>query len=94
MHTDAENAAGKERRTVTEDFGYEYESIDDIARGEGFLIDDDGHWVPIEDAEEYGLEPEDDYDDDYDNDDYDGDDDDYDNDIDGGDWDGGFGDDD
>ena len=29
----------------------EYESIDDIARGEGFYIDDDGHWVPLE--EEY-----------------------------------------
>ena len=41
---------------MTEDFGYEYESIDDIARGEGFFIDDDGNWVPLEYAEEYGIE--------------------------------------
>ena len=31
----------------------DYESIDDIARGEGFFIDDDGHWIPLEDADEY-----------------------------------------
>ncbi len=35
------------------------ESIDDIARGEGFFIDDDGNWVPLEDAYEYGYEAED-----------------------------------
>ena len=35
---------------------YDYESIDDIARGEGFFIDDDGHWIPLEDAEDYDFE--------------------------------------
>lgn len=25
-----------------------FEDINDIARGEGFSIDDDGHWVPLE----------------------------------------------
>ena len=35
---------------------YEYESIDDIARGEGFFIDDDGHWIPLEDAEDNDFE--------------------------------------
>ena len=34
----------------------EYESIDEIARGEGFFIDDDGHWIPLEDADEYDLD--------------------------------------
>ena len=34
----------------------DYESIDDIARGEGFFIDDDGHWVPLEDADGYDFE--------------------------------------
>lgn len=34
-----------------EDFN-DYESIDDIARSEGFYIDDDGHWIPIEDEDE------------------------------------------
>ena len=29
----------------------EYVSIDDIARSEGFYIDDDNHWVPLK--EEY-----------------------------------------
>ena len=37
----------------------DYESIDEIARGEGFVIDDDGHWIPIEEALDYGYEPED-----------------------------------
>ena len=36
-----------------------YESIDDIARGEGFIIDDDGHWIPLEEALDFGYEPED-----------------------------------
>ena len=31
------------------DDDFDYEDINDIARGEGFNIDDDGHWVPIED---------------------------------------------
>ena len=31
----------------------DYESIEDIARSEGFNIDDDGHWVPMEDTMEY-----------------------------------------
>lgn len=56
------------------------ESIDDIARGEGFFIDDDGHWVPAEEALDYGLEPEEL------ETDYDVDDEDYDADLD--DWDG------
>lgn len=47
-----------------EDYEEEYESIDDIARGEGFFIDDDGHWIPLEDADEfdcdyYDIDPED-----------------------------------
>ncbi len=37
----------------------DYELIDEIARGEGFVIDDDGHWIPIEEALDYGYEPED-----------------------------------
>ena len=53
----------------------DYESIDDIAKGEGFFIDDDGNWVPLEDALDFGYEPEDlefdyDYDFDIDEDDY------------------------
>ena len=36
----------------------EYESIDDIARGEGFFIDDDGNWIPSEYAEDFGFEIE------------------------------------
>ena len=32
----------------------DYESIDDIARGEGFWIDDDGNWIPIEDDDDCG----------------------------------------
>ena len=32
----------------------DYESIDDIAMGEGFFIDDDGHWIPLE--EELGYD--------------------------------------
>ncbi len=40
-----------------EDYGLvpddmDYESIDDIARSEGFYIDDDGHWVPLEDEDD------------------------------------------
>ena len=35
---------------------FDYESIDDIARGEGFFIDDDGHWIPLEDADEYDID--------------------------------------
>ena len=34
----------------------DFESIDDIARGEGFFIDDDGHRIPLEDAEDYDYE--------------------------------------
>lgn len=52
----------------------DYENINDIARGEGFVIDDDGHWVPIEAMEEYGVL---DYCEDFSQDDLD-DDDDYD----------------
>ena len=37
---------------------YEYESIDDIARGEGFYIDDDGHWIPLEEDLDDDYEPE------------------------------------
>ena len=49
----------------------DHESIDDIARGEGFFIDDDGHWVPLEDALDYGYEPEElDLDYDYEDEDY------------------------
>ena len=41
------------------DFVYEdWESIDKIAQDEGFFIDDDGNWVPFEEALDYGLEPE------------------------------------
>ena len=57
------------------------ESIDDIARGEGFFIDDDGHWIPLEEALDYGYELEDD-----DLDLFDEDDDDYNEETD--DWDG------
>jgi len=31
------------------DYEEEYVSIDDIARGEGFWIDDDGHWQELPD---------------------------------------------
>ena len=42
----------------------DYESIDDIARGEGFFIDDDRNWIPLEDAsdddfEYYGIDRDD-----------------------------------
>lgn len=69
---------------MPEDFNYEYESIDEIARGEGFFIDDDENWLPLEYAEEYGVElgdidedaldlnDDDDDDDDYDDDGEDG----------------------
>ena len=33
-----------------------FESIDDIARGEGFFIDEDGHWLPLEDMDDCGYE--------------------------------------
>ena len=36
----------------------DYESIDEIALGEGFVIDDDGHWVPLDEAIGYGYIPE------------------------------------
>lgn len=38
----------------------EYESIDEIAGGEGFFIDDDGNWVLLERAADYGIEIDDD----------------------------------
>ena len=28
---------------------YEYESEEDLARGEGFYLDDDGNWIPMDD---------------------------------------------
>lgn len=31
------------------DYKEEYEPIDDFARGEGFWIDDDGNWIPLDD---------------------------------------------
>ncbi len=42
----------------------DYESIDDIARREGFFIDADGNWIPLEDAnyddlEYYGIDRDD-----------------------------------
>ncbi len=42
-----------------------YEDINEIARGEGFRIDDDGHWVPLErdeDSEFYCYEDDGDVD--------------------------------
>ena len=36
-------------RAEEDDYMEEYESIDDIARGEGFWIDDDGHWQELPD---------------------------------------------
>jgi len=39
----------------------DFESIDDIARDEGFIIDDDGHWIPIESMmEELDFDEDDD----------------------------------
>ena len=32
----------------------DYESIVDIARGDGFRIDDDGHWIPLDAEDGYG----------------------------------------
>ena len=32
-----------------EDWEDYYESEDDLARGEGFWVDDDGNWIPMED---------------------------------------------
>ncbi len=44
-----------------------YEDINDIARSEGFSIDDDGHWVPLErDEDFYDYDSDDDDYDDYD----------------------------
>ena len=53
--------ADKEVRSMFDADGYE--SIDDIARGEGFFIDDDGHWIPMDDADDfdceyYGIDPD------------------------------------
>ena len=31
----------------------DYESEEELAWGEGFFIDDDGHWVPLENRYEY-----------------------------------------
>ncbi len=45
---------------------YEYESEEEYARGEGFWVDDDGNWIPIDDEDDDFL-----YDDDEDDDDID-----------------------
>lgn len=34
------------------DIRQDYESEEDFARGEGFWIDDDGHWVPIDEGDD------------------------------------------
>ena len=36
-----------------DDYREEYVSIDDIARGEGFWIDDDGHWRELPDDDDW-----------------------------------------
>jgi len=36
-----------------DELDFDYESIDDIARGEGFYIDEDNHWVPLPDDDEF-----------------------------------------
>ena len=33
---------------------FDIEPIDQIARADGFIIDEDGHWVPMEDSDGYG----------------------------------------
>lgn len=38
-----------------DDYDYDIEPIDAIASSEGFSIDDDGHWIPIDDSERYGY---------------------------------------
>ncbi len=50
-----EELRGTPGRGEPEDEYYEeeYESIDDIARGEGFWIDEDGHWVPLDDEDDW-----------------------------------------
>ncbi len=35
------------------DYRQDYESEEDFARGEGFWIDDDGNWIPIDDDDLY-----------------------------------------
>ncbi len=36
-----------------EEYEEEYVSIDDIARGEGFWIDDDGHWRELDEEDDW-----------------------------------------
>lgn len=36
-----------------EEFEPEYISEEDFARGEGFWIDEDGHWVPLDDEDDW-----------------------------------------
>ena len=48
---------------------FDYENINDIARGEGFSIDEDGHWVPLENSMFSDLMDDTDYSD-FDYDDY------------------------
>ena len=43
---------------------FDIEPIDEIARSEGFSIDEDGHWVPLEENNEfddYGYDVDTDY---------------------------------
>ena len=30
--------------------------IDEVALGDGFFIDDDGNWIPLEDADDFDIE--------------------------------------
>ena len=36
-----------------EEFTEEYESEEDLARGLGFYVDDDGHWYPRDDEDDW-----------------------------------------
>ncbi len=40
-------------RIEEDDYVEEYVSIDDIARGEGFWIDDDGHWRELDEEDDW-----------------------------------------
>ncbi len=35
---------------------FDYEPIEELARREGCTIDDDGHWIPLKDAEDDDFE--------------------------------------
>ena len=54
MKNDFSEPCGDSSVPVTELFDDEdFESEEELAWGEGFRIDDDGHWIPVENRYEY-----------------------------------------